>query len=282
MTPSAFRGRKLLERLNIVAVGASLSAATAAFFRALMGTGSDGGRIVFITGFPTLLFGLLWAKVLRSPKTVGSTSLRRGWLLSLPLAIANSSFAAGLLMAFEPHGGDVITRFLTGVVLGATFGVMFWLPGLILTLMCFGLPIASAQSLAMKGLAGEERGERIVGVGAAIMAAVAVFATLLDGALRFPGAHIGGAWAVRALAAAGALSGITAAWLAWRREEDRRAFVREVEEGKNPQFRVEPSNEGKVLVRVVSQGEGYRVADYLEEVAALDREGAVTRGARSD
>ena len=43
---------------------------------------------------------------------------------------------------------------------------------------------------------------------------------------------------------------------------------------------VDASPEGKVLVRIVAQGQGYRVADFAEEVAALDRDGAVTREGR--
>ena len=42
------------------------------------------------------------------------------------------------------------------------------------------------------------------------------------------------------------------------------------------EFRIDPTPEGQALVRIVSQGEAYRVADYEEEVAALDDEGNVT------
>ncbi len=68
MTPSVFRSPKVLARLNVVSVGASLAAATAAVFRVLLY--SDGPMIVFVTGIPTLLLGMLWARVLRSPKTL--------------------------------------------------------------------------------------------------------------------------------------------------------------------------------------------------------------------
>ena len=53
--------------------------------------------------------------------------------------------------------------------------------------------------------------------------------------------------------------------------------MREVEAGKVPQFRVESAPEGRVLVRVVNPESHYRVTDYVEEVAALNREGAVTQ-----
>ena len=44
-------------------------------------------------------------------------------------------------------------------------------------------------------------------------------------------------------------------------------------------FRVEEVPEGKVLVRVSTLGQGgaYRVADFEEEVFALDQEGAATK-----
>jgi hypothetical protein len=270
----------MLESLNIAAVGLSLAAATSAVFRALMS--GDGAKIVFVTGLPTLLVGMLWAKVLRSKKTVGATTMRVGWLLSLPLAIANSSLAGGLLMAFDSHPNGLIERFFLGAALGATFGVVFWLPGLLLTLACFGLPIASAQSLARKGLAGEERGERIVGVASAVIAALAFMGSFVDANVWHHGMDALGVWSVRGLSILGGLTGLVTAYLAWRREGQRRAFVSEVEAGNVPQFRVDASSEGKVLVRVVAQGQGYRVADYVEEVAALDREGAVTRAVRDD
>ena len=45
-----------------------------------------------------------------------------------------------------------------------------------------------------------------------------------------------------------------------------------------PRFRIDHAAEGKVLVRIESQGRGaYRVADYEEEICLLDHEGAATR-----
>ena len=144
---------------------------------------------------------------------------------------------------------------------------------LLLTLVCFGVPIARAQRMAKQGLAGEERGERVVGLTSVVMAAAATALTFAPMAHDTkPGAHV--VWALALLAS---IAGVSATAIAQDRERKRRAFVADVEAGKVERFRIESAPEGKVLVRIVSQGEGYRVADYAEEVAALDAEGAVTR-----
>jgi hypothetical protein len=87
---------------------------------------------------------------------------------------------------------------------------------------------------------------------------------------------------VLALGATGWLAGVAVTVLALLRARARRAFVARVEAGEEPRFRVEPTDEGKVLVRIVTQGAGYRVADYAEEIARLDAEGEVTRGAKRE
>jgi hypothetical protein len=46
-----------------------------------------------------------------------------------------------------------------------------------------------------------------------------------------------------------------------------------VEAGGGQGLRVEPTPQGKVLVRVTSHGEGYRVADFHEEIYSLDQDG---------
>ena len=56
----------------------------------------------------------------------------------------------------------------------------------------------------------------------------------------------------------------------------RRAFVSDVEAGRVEGYRVKDVPEGRVLVRVVHQGEGYRVANFTEEIYLLDEEGRAT------
>lgn len=265
---SVFRSRKALEALATAAVGTSLAAATGAVFCKIFG---GDGAIGLVAALPTLLLGTLWAKLLRSPRTVAGTTIRLGWLLSVPLAAANAALAAGLLFASGESGGKAITNFFLGMLMGATIGAYFWIPGLLLTLLLFGVPIARGQRLARQGLAGQERGDGFVGGASAFIATFALLSVLVTGRTNV------GAWTVAALGGAGGLIGVAVMALAWLRDRMRRAFVAQVEAGEVPQFRVDESDEGKVLVRIVSQAEGYRVADFVEEVAALDRDGAVTR-----
>jgi len=273
MDLSAFRSRRALDALTVAAVGASLAAATAAVFR-LVFSGA-GNNIVLITAVPTLVLGTVWAVLLRWRATLSKSKVRVGWVLSVPLAALNGGIAGGLFLASE-RGGELLLRFFGGMVAGITFGALFWIPGLILTLLVFGLPIARAQRLAAQGLAGQERGDGFVGSASAVIALLALASSFI------PLARDAGGGMLRALAAfAVALGASTLGTSLWR-ERLRRAFVAEVEAGRVEHFRVDASAEGKVLVRVVTQGEGYRVADYAEEVAALDGEGAVTRGLRGD
>ena len=53
--------------------------------------------------------------------------------------------------------------------------------------------------------------------------------------------------------------------------------MREVEKGAVAGYRVDAAPEGKVLVRVKSMGEGYRVANFEEEIYTLDEAGEARR-----
>ncbi len=265
--------RRALAVLTSASVGASLAACTAAVFRVLFHEAA--AQFALTTGAPTLLVGTVWAWMLRSPRTLRGSSIRVGWALSLPLAALNGALSAGLLLGTD-GGGLSLERFLSGAALGATLGAMFWLPAMFATLVLFGVPLAAAERLAQQGLAGRERGDRIVGLTSTVLAVLAVLFALPS--QRYAGS---GSVVVAALAAMAALAGLTSASLAWGRERARRAFIRDVEAGRVERFRVDDTPEGRVLVRVVTQGQGYRVADYEEEVAALDREGAVTEVSRA-
>jgi hypothetical protein len=173
-------------------------------------------------------------------------------------------------MAADTHA-DPLRDFLIGMAAGSTIGAMIWIPALIATIIVFGLPIARAQALAAHGLAGEERGERIVGTVCAVVSAVALcFGT----ALR---AHYGWIWSTMTFGGIGAVAGAIAASLAWRREVRRRDFVSSVEAGRIPGYRIAALPAGKVLLRTVSQGESYRVADFEEPIAELGAKDEVTR-----
>jgi hypothetical protein len=103
--PSAFRARRLLESINNLAVGASLAAATSfVSYGVLFVFGYYHPEyIAWITGVPTLMFGVLWATLLRRPQTFRDSKLRVAWLLSAPLAMANAGVVAGLLFTLETY-----------------------------------------------------------------------------------------------------------------------------------------------------------------------------------
>jgi hypothetical protein len=265
---------RALRTLNVIALGGSLAAATAAVFMSLFDTPEFG----IIAGLPTFLYGMAWGALLRLRATVGKSRVRWGWVASIPLAMANGALAGGLALSMDGNG-DFLARFLGGGVLGATFGAVFWVPGLLATLAVFGLPVARAQRLAEQGLAGEERGERVVGVASFLLALGAVLFVV-----AFPPARHRydvfvelGPLFTYVLGAIGLATGGAAALAAHYRGNRRRRFVKEVEAGKRAGFRVDPTAAGKVLVRVTSQGEGYRVADVEEEVLALDEAGEALR-----
>ena len=75
--------------------------------------------------------------------------------------------------------------------------------------------------------------------------------------------------------------GGAAAIIATRREATRRRFVARVEADEVPGLRVEPRTFGKVLVRVESQVDTYRLPPKCdEELFELDDEGRVMRAVR--
>jgi hypothetical protein len=278
--PDAFRARRLLERLNVAGVGLSLSGATTALLVSM--TGAMGSSALFIA-LPTLAIGVLWAALLRDPRKVALGAwtasgrvreARLGWLLCVPLAMLNAGVAAGGLVMSSSHW--TLGEFALGILLGATFGVIIWLPALVLTSLCFGLPIERARKLAEQGLAGKDRGELWVGGASLVVTflSVLVMVSMLSG-VRYD--RVGMFDLVLLLTvqiASAAVSGL-ATITAWRRERARKKFVTRVERGEVAQFRIEPTPQGKVLLRVPEGAASYRVSSFEEEVAALDEEGAV-------
>ena len=251
----AFGARRLVASLNVVAVGAALAAITSAAFGLLH------GDVQLPAAISTFATGTIWAAALRAPAAAGSR-MRLGWFLSPILACANSMLCLALVMLGEhpPSPLDFLGMVILG---GAFFGAIVWVPALMLTLLLFGLPIARAQSLASRGLAGADRGEIIVGVTTTLLALASL-------GLAAPSIHV-------LPALVGAACGVSATVLAALRERARRAFVRSVEAGAVANFRVEPTPEGKVLLRVTTTGAAYRVSDFAEEIATLSPHGEVLR-----
>jgi hypothetical protein len=260
--PAAFQSRRVLKALNVAAVGFALAAVVSAIFSRFFHF--DEPRLTsLVTALPTWALGTSWALLLRWPKTVGKSKLRWGWVASVPLAALNSSLAAGLLFGSK----DGAKGFFIGLLGGATLGAILWIPALIATLAFFGVPIAHAQRLAKEGLAGEERGEWSVGAACVVASLVGLFLSSLEATV----------WTTPVLAVLGTLTGGAAAVFALAREARRRQFVTAVEGEKIPGYRIDTTKEGKVLVRIVSQGEGYRVADFEEELFELDARGQATQ-----
>ncbi|MCL2726322.1 MAG: hypothetical protein FWD69_18025 [Polyangiaceae bacterium] len=261
--PKIFRSSPALRVLAVLALGSSLAATAGSVLGKILGT--NIGRASSIS---TLVFGLLWAIALRNRATIGKSTFRLGWLASIPLAMANSALTFALAGMDHISGiGDIAGGFVVGILFGGVFGAVVWVPALIVTLICFGLPIMSSHTLADAGLAGEERGEAVVGIACAI---ITVCAALFLLAWDYDEANAVISMVAAVLAFVGVTTGVLAAVLAARRGRARNAFVREVEAGKIANFRIDTTATRRILVRVTRANEGYRVTDFEEPIATLD------------
>ena len=120
---------------------------------------ADGKGWGTFVPYAVLMLSLL---PLRTSRTAFGTKVRVGWLASVPLAILNT--AAACAWAAAARGAPwatVMENAPSAFLFIAVFGSIVWVPALLCTLACFGLPIAWAQSLAKKGLSGAERGEAL-------------------------------------------------------------------------------------------------------------------------
>lgn len=274
--PATFRSLNTLRVLNVLAVAGSLAAMTGSVFAHVFG--SANGASMAASTISTFIVGLVWAVVMRMRRTLPNTPTRLGWVLSVPLAALNGALACGLLA-----GAGHADRFVSAFLLGGSVGAIFWVPGLLVVLTVFGIPIARSQKLAANGLAGEERGEFIVGL---VSVAIALIAFIIVPPADQLSMTEELSFAARPLVlggvALGGLGGLVAALLAAYREHVRRAFVREVEAGAVEGFRVDATTDGKVLVRVTTQGGGYRAASFEEQVYGLDEAGDAGRALSSE
>src|SRR5687767_4356901 len=124
--PRAFQSLRALRALNVASVGLALAAATAPVFAHVFSKDTMFGEFGVWVGVPTLILGVLWAMILRIRSTIGKSSIRWGWLASIPLAMLNGALACGLM--FAGQGGHAAGKFGLGLVLGATVGAIFWIP----------------------------------------------------------------------------------------------------------------------------------------------------------
>jgi hypothetical protein len=277
--PKGFDELRSLRNANVFAVAASMAAMTGAVFGWFGRPGADD----VMAGIPTVttfLVGLAWAATLRVRKRVTRRQWQLGWVLSVPLAALNGALAAGVLFVSDGRGTaiDQLGRFLGGMVAGLTIGAVIWIPALVATLLCFGFPIARAQRLAERGLAGTERGERVVGISAAVLG---VIGTLIVSSWETT--PVGrGPFAARGLVVAcglfAAAAGASSAMWATARSKRREAFVKDAEAGRVAGYRVDTGAEGKVLVRVDASGnDAYRSGDRFEAVYELAVDGEAKR-----
>ena len=255
----AFRERRNAAALNIAGVGASLAACTAAAFRLLW------AQTATYAALSTVVIGTIWAASLRM--RARRNGLQLGWLLSPVFACVNAMLCMALIAMTDGHPTGYLETAGLVVLGGGLIGAIIWIPALAMTLLLFGLPIALAERVAKRGLAGADRGEIIVGLLCAVLALVPL---------------VGSPPSIETVLALVAIAcGLGATTLGLLRERARRAFVRRVEAGEVASFRVEPTAEGKVLVRVTTAGTAYRVSDFVEEIARLDGDDSVNASSLS-
>ncbi|MCL2779523.1 MAG: hypothetical protein FWD73_16145 [Polyangiaceae bacterium] len=262
--PKLFRSSSAFRVLNVLAVGFSLAAATGS----VIGIVEPPFR--YASSLPTLLCGLLWALALR-----GKTTFYWGWVAAIPLAMANSAATVFLLMT-PSNTTPTDLQIMIPVLIGAIPGAIVWIPALIATLLCFGVPIAWAHRRAKQGLAGEEKGEMVVGAVSAIIAIGAMLLTREVYVYDNPSMFTTSKAVVAAFAFIAIATGSLAVILAFWRGRERRAFVRQVEAGEIVGYRVDVAAGGKALVRVAQPSESYRVANIDEPIVMLDDHGNAT------
>jgi hypothetical protein len=223
-----------------------------------------------------LLCGCSWAALLDGGKTRRAVVGR--WLASVPLAMTNGALTLGSLFGLEQarsFEGSAQAFFVGGLV-GATAGVVVWGPALILTLLFLGLPIGVASAMAKEGLAGEDRGDAIVGL---TCGALGLFTLLPLGTTRAPlPAEV---WTQSAAAVLACLLAGAVVAAAIVRRAKRRALLRDVASGRRCDYRVATTPEGRRLARVQA-GAGYRVADVEEPICQLDEAGRCLQSLASE
>jgi hypothetical protein len=274
MLPRVFRRLWTLRVLNALAVGCSLASLTGA---ALSFVFNHDSTLACSSSVSTFVAGAIWTLLFRLRRRIGKRRIRVGWVAAIPLAASNAAGAIVLAAIAESHGQYLLDLVPAGL-LAATAGVIIWLPALLVTVVLFGLPLVRAQSLAERGLAGEERGERVVGSVSALLGACGV---LLNGGMLLNGGQLlkdrfyfgpRDSLVPLTLAFPAILFGAIAALLALARERDRRRFIADVEKGLVDGYRVSATTEGKVLMRVANPAQPYR-GEQHQALLALDEEG---------
>jgi hypothetical protein len=272
--PTPFRPLPAFRVLNTLAVASAMMAPTGLMLEYLFASPVSqpptSGRAVL----SSVVVGLLWARLLRSQRRVTRWNIQIGWAMSPVFAVLNGALIGPVLFARAPvHTfAEKLVLTLRGCLAGAIFSPVVSLPALLVALVCSGYPIARAERLSARGLAGEEQGERAVGL---IAAGLGVLSTLsLRGLFHLP-ADL--RLLLEGFSLLAFLTGTCAALLSTVRAGRRRAFVAHAEAGRVPGYRVETAPEGKVLVRVETSGDVYRGSEHFEAVVELDHNGETKR-----
>jgi hypothetical protein len=229
-----------------------------------------GGAVAF----STFVAGLLSARMLRSPLRLTRWKIQIGWVMSPVFAALSAALTGAVLALFKPDR-TVVGKLMSTVpsaISGATDGIVLWLPALLVTLLCFGVPITLAQRLSARGLAGKEQGERVVGLFTATLGVLCALS--LKNEFYYETVQ---RMLVTGLSLTAIGTGTCAALLSTVRAMRRRAFVAQAEAGRMPGYRVDTAPEGKVLMRVATSGEVYRGSERFEAVVELDHKGAAKR-----
>jgi hypothetical protein len=254
----ALRSPLLAQRLNIAAVGLTIGAWAGVVLSAMLGGASSWKQSGIVCALTSLLYGLIWARIMRVP-------FRRplGIALSLPLAAMNAGTALAV-MAVADRENPVGMFFL-----GCTFGAIVWIPALLVTLFCFSLPLLNVQRAAVHGLSRVDRAERLLGCACAALSFGALIASAFatHGRVDVP--------FLQTLASASLVCGLTSALLSHTRERTRRAFLTAVANGTVAEYRIDDTYTAPVLVRVTPPDDAYRAIPFVEPLFVLDDNGDV-------
>lgn len=284
MGPKFFQRIRAIRWLNEIGFALTLATAVGVAFEHIADL-----ELSIASFAATLVLGPFWAIFLRKYPIAFSTSHARGRLIAIGMAIANAALAGSFMLGMNKNGSfiigtkentEIVSHMFIGAFFGATFGALFWIPTLFVTIWLFALPTAWASALAKRGLAGEERGEWLVGAMCAATSVATYVATfVLDD--RHYVYREGGATYLsmyRLAAVASFLFASVAAFAAWKRDMLRKVFVANAKEGNVPGYRVQDSPRGEILVRVAEAASAYRAMETFDEVFAVDEEKPLGQG----
>ena len=232
----------------------------------------------FVATLAIILAGAMWARTMR-------TRIRRGWLLSIPSSVIPVAILSGFVL-LRAHLDDWATWSFHQSVL------------VLLAMWIFiGLPMLVALWLSKRGPLAEEKGEALLACVGVILSLAGLWTPLAllhgcCGVLPWFGVRsymLQDEWtlarviALLAILVAEALLALLLAATVLARSLARasahRQFLQQVEGGLAPGYRIDVRNRQRVLVRMVTLGDGYRASEHPEDIAQLgiDMERATSR-----